>query len=115
MSALSFAAFASKLPYVNDAKCHKRIVDDVAIVDSSLRFINDLLGSMIDLHRASDRKLQVCIVLQRIDQQACSAESKINFVDVYFRLLLPLRIYSETCSSQCKAYSKQSWVLWKLM
>ena len=35
------------------------IQDDVSIINSSLHFINDLLRSMLDLHRAASRQLQL--------------------------------------------------------
>lgn len=38
----------------------KIITEDVEVIDNSLRFINDLLRSMLDCHRAASNQLVIC-------------------------------------------------------
>ena len=42
---------------ITDPLVHQSLRDDAAIIDSSVRFINDLLRSMLDLHKAKNEKM----------------------------------------------------------
>jgi CheY-like chemotaxis protein len=58
MSACTFVSSAvhEKEPLVNKDSLQS-VRDDVAIIDVSLRFINELLRSMLDIHRAINRQM----------------------------------------------------------
>jgi signal transduction histidine kinase len=60
MSACTFVKSAleeNKWLLENDSMRH--VQEDVAIIDSSQHFINDLLRSMLDMHKAASKKLQL--------------------------------------------------------
>jgi signal transduction histidine kinase len=60
MSACSFVKTAvnAKVPLeTEDARKEAR--EDVNIIDNALRFVNDLLRNMLDMHRASNKQLKV--------------------------------------------------------
>jgi CheY-like chemotaxis protein len=42
-----------------DENCRQSIRDDVTIIETSLEFVNELLRSMLDIHRASNKQLQL--------------------------------------------------------
>lgn len=58
MSACTFVSSAvhEKEPLV-DMESRQSVRDDVAIIDVSLRFINELLRSMLDIHRAVNKQM----------------------------------------------------------
>ena len=59
ISACSFVkATLSAGPLINP-ESRKTVGEDVDIIDTSLAFINDLLRSMLDLHRASTNQLKI--------------------------------------------------------
>ncbi|CAJ1954748.1 unnamed protein product [Cylindrotheca closterium] len=64
----------------------KEITDDIQIVDSSLRFINDLLRSMLDFHRAKSKNMKLQIEPFDLEQD----------------LLLPVRAMIYTRDSDVK-------------
>jgi hypothetical protein len=70
-SAISSVSFVSTgvTDSVPDSNKRKAITDDIAIVDSSLQFINDLLRNMLDVHRTQSHEihLQTSIVDIRKD------------------------------------------------
>ena len=61
MSACSFLSAAHKTESTccNCGRCddHQSIRDDIEVVNSSLQYINDLLRSMLDMHRAANRQM----------------------------------------------------------
>eukprot|EP00977_Amphora_coffeiformis_P001528 scaffold296_cov102-Amphora_coffeaeformis.AAC.16 len=60
MSATSFVKTAIAGP--NPLKTEEELTsvrDDVAIIDNALRFVNDLLRQLLDMHRASNKQLKV--------------------------------------------------------
>ena len=62
ISACSFVASAvnEDMPFA-DSKSQKSVQEDVHIISSSLRFINDLLRSMLDMQKAQSNQLQLNI------------------------------------------------------
>lgn len=60
MSACSFvkAAVNDKNPLRTEA-IKEEVRDDVNIIDNSLRFVNDLLRNMLDMHRSANKQLKV--------------------------------------------------------
>jgi signal transduction histidine kinase len=59
ITALSFvSAAAAELEHHSTTK--DAIQEDIAIVDTSLQFIDELLRNMLDMQRASDRHMTVC-------------------------------------------------------
>lgn len=56
MAACSFVRAAADQPTVQDME---RLRDDVKVVDNSLKFINDLLRNLLDMHRAANAQLVV--------------------------------------------------------
>lgn len=60
VSACSFVSCAvnETQPLVDD-KSRASVREDVAIIDTSLQFINDLLRNMLDMHRASSNQLVI--------------------------------------------------------
>eukprot|EP00977_Amphora_coffeiformis_P025250 scaffold18870_cov181-Amphora_coffeaeformis.AAC.2 len=67
MSACSFVSAALKEDRLNQesmTSCR----NDVSIIDSSLKFINDLLRSMLDMHKASINRLQLEIRVTAVRQ-----------------------------------------------
>lgn len=62
MAACSFVKSAiSKPEPVVDEELRKALKDDVDIIDNSLRFVNDLLRNMLDMHRAATKQLKVTL------------------------------------------------------
>ena len=60
MSALSFVqSEISVVPPLADEISRKSVEDDLGIIDRSLSFINDLLRSMLDLHRAASNQMTI--------------------------------------------------------
>lgn len=60
MSATSFVKTALAEPDpMHDAETRNSVREDVEIIDNSLRFVNDLLRNMLDMHRASNKQLKV--------------------------------------------------------
>lgn len=60
IAALSFVAAAiPNEERVITEESRKRMMDDVAIVDASLQFINELLRNMLDMHKAADKQLKI--------------------------------------------------------
>lgn len=68
------SAALSALTFVKSAIAEKTTVetkeidDDIQIVDSSLRFINDLLRSMLDFHRVKSKKMKLNIEPFELDK-----------------------------------------------
>ena len=62
MSACSFvkAALKKKDP-LQDEEALATTRDDVYIIDNALKFVNDLLRNMLDMHRATNKKLKVTL------------------------------------------------------
>jgi signal transduction histidine kinase len=60
MSACSFvqAAIGQDEPLVTPEQ-RQETRDDISIIDNALKFVNDLLRNMLDMHRASNRQLKV--------------------------------------------------------
>ena len=60
MTACTFVktAVGRKEP-IRDEESLQLIRDDVDIIDNSLRFVNDLLRNMLDMHRAADKQLHL--------------------------------------------------------
>jgi signal transduction histidine kinase len=60
MSACSFVKTAvnAKVP-LDTEDARKEAREDVNIIDNALRFVNDLLRNMLDMHRASNKQLKV--------------------------------------------------------
>ena len=48
-------------PLATDAS-RETTVQDVVIIDNSLKFVNDLLRTMLDIHRAADKQLSLTMV-----------------------------------------------------
>ena len=60
MSACSFVSSAvNQEKPLTDEESQLCVREDVAVVDRSLRFINDLLRSMLDVHRCSSNRLEL--------------------------------------------------------
>lgn len=60
MSACSFVASAvHESQPLMDVESQQNVREDVAIIETSLQFVNDLLRSMLDLHRASSNQMVV--------------------------------------------------------
>jgi signal transduction histidine kinase len=60
LSACSFVSLAvhEQSPLMDD-ESRQSVREDVGVIHSSLRFINELLRSMLDLHRAVDHRLKL--------------------------------------------------------
>ncbi|CAB9502360.1 sensor kinase/phosphatase LuxQ [Seminavis robusta] len=58
ITALSFVSAATKETESTEDTRH-RLREDVAIVDASLQFINELLRNMLDMHRAADKQMKI--------------------------------------------------------
>lgn len=58
LSALSFVS-SGVSDHVEDSVKRKAIKDDIAIVDSSLQFINELLRNMLDVHRTQSHEINL--------------------------------------------------------
>jgi len=62
MSACSFVQTElKKKEPLKDEKCLTQMREDVGIVDNALKFVNDLLRNMLDMHRGNF--LFVCLCL----------------------------------------------------
>lgn len=61
ISACSFVSSAidDETQPLTEESVRKSLQDDCSIISSSLRFINDLLRNMLDVHRASNKQLQI--------------------------------------------------------
>jgi signal transduction histidine kinase len=60
MAACSFGKTAiCKEEPLADAESIQTTREDVNVIESALRFVNDLLRNMLDMHRAADKQLQV--------------------------------------------------------
>jgi two-component system sensor histidine kinase ChiS len=61
MTACSFVASAvnESRPLLVDEECQQTVREDVHIIETSLHFVNDLLRSMLDLHRVSSKNMVV--------------------------------------------------------
>jgi len=44
---------------LSDPEIKKNCHEDIAVINSSLNFVNDFLRSMVDIHRANDHKIQI--------------------------------------------------------
>lgn len=53
------SSFLDDLPATKTDQAYKAAREDVAIIDSSLQFINDLLRNLLDLHRVSNGQMQL--------------------------------------------------------
>lgn len=64
-AALSACSFVKSTVHSKDSLCDDEQVqtlkEDVHTIDSSLRFVNDLLRNMLDMHRASKKQLEVTL------------------------------------------------------
>lgn len=58
IAALSFVSASVKDPNPDKAT-QAALQEDIGIVDASLQFINELLRDMLDIHRATDRQMNV--------------------------------------------------------
>ena len=91
MSATSFVktALSEKDP-LKEEEARKSMQEDVEIISNSLRFINDLLRNMLDMHRASNKQLKVNLtptdilhdILEPVEgmlhQRGCSFEVSVH-------------------------------------
>ena len=60
MAACSFvSAFIQKDSRVSDVAARSGVKNDLDVIETSLNFINDLLRSMLDMHRTTDRQLEI--------------------------------------------------------
>lgn len=63
MSACSFVKIAvNKRPPLADEESITTTKGDVDIIENALRFVNDLLRNMLDMHRATNKQLKVAVV-----------------------------------------------------
>jgi signal transduction histidine kinase/CheY-like chemotaxis protein len=60
ISACSFVSAAVNEPVTGD-RYPDHVKEDVAIIDSSLHFVNDFLRSMLDIHRADVKQLKLAL------------------------------------------------------
>jgi CheY-like chemotaxis protein len=58
IAALSFVNSTAR-EKVEDKEIREALLDDIAILDSSLQYINDLLRNMLDIHRTASRKMKI--------------------------------------------------------
>lgn len=59
MAACSFVKVAADQPSLSASDDMERLREDVKVVDNSLKFINDLLRNLLDMHRAANAQLVV--------------------------------------------------------
>lgn len=63
MTACSFvkSEITKEEPFASEA-ARNTTIQDVTIIDNSLKFVNDLLRTMLDIHRAADKQLSLNMV-----------------------------------------------------
>jgi len=63
MTACSFVKteISREKPLASDA-ARETAIQDVGVIDNSLKFVNDLLRTMLDIHRAADKQLSLNMV-----------------------------------------------------
>jgi signal transduction histidine kinase len=89
LSACTFVKSAvNEVTPLVDEESRNSVREDVAIVDNSLHFVNDLLRNMLDMHRASDNQLKVDLsqtdimkhVFESVDAMLYRRGSKIKVI-----------------------------------
>ena len=89
MSACSFVQTAIRKPEpVVDPEARQQLREDVDIIDNALRFVNDLLRNMLDMHRAATKQLNIDLtptdllhdVLEPVEGMLHHSGSKVNVI-----------------------------------
>ena len=98
MSALSFVS-SGVCDNVADSTKRKAIMDDIAIMDSSLQFINELLRNMLDLHRTQSHRINLQIGIVDVKRDILDPVSAILFMrgaKVDIKVECPPELYVKT-------------------